>query len=152
MIVRKEAPVNSRFRNTAAVLLAGSLLAGAALAAAPEEPPQCNDKESLRDVKRQYQGLEEQKQNLKIKAMTDVKELHFGAPPAGVNQYANKTNYATKSRWCQGTAALSNGKTDVVYWRMDYMVEARGHSINFDHCAATHDLLDKNCRKIREGK
>jgi hypothetical protein len=138
--------------NSAAVLLAASLLVGAAFAAAPEEPPQCNDKDWVRKIKRQYEGLEEQKQNLKIKEIADVKELHFGAPPASVNQYANKTNYATKSRWCQGTATLSNGKADAVYWRMDYLVEAKGHSINFDHCAATHDLLDEKCEQHRAGK
>ena len=120
--------------------------------AATNEPPECNDKASLRDAKRQYQGLEEQKQNLKIKEFSDVKQIRLGPPPASVNQYANKTTYATSSRWCQATAALSNGKTDTIYWRMDYLVEGKGFSINFDHCATNHDLLDSNCQKLRAGK
>src|SRR6478672_6201973 len=117
-------------RNGAAIFVACNALGFAAHAvAAANEPPECGDKTSLRDVKRQYQGLEEQKQNLKIKDFSDVKQIRLGAPPASVNQYANKTTYATSSRWCQATAALSNGKADTIYWRMDYLVEGKGSSI-----------------------
>jgi len=87
-----------------------------------------------------------------VKEIADVKQLHFGPSPASVNQYANKTNYGTKSRYCEGTAMLVGGKADPVYWRMDYMVEGSGHSINFDHCSLKHDFLDTACQKHREGK
>lgn len=97
-------------------------------------------------------GVEQQKQNLKIKEFSAVNQIRLGPPPASVNQYANKTTYATCSRWCQATAALSNGKTDTIYWRMDYLVEGKGFSINFDHCATNHDLMDSNCQKLRAGK
>jgi hypothetical protein len=151
--LRKETPLKSMIRNAAAIFVACNALGLAAHAvAAANEPPECNDKTSLRDAKRQYQGLEEQKQNLKIKEFSDVKQIRLGPPPASVNQYANKTTYATSSRWCQATAALSNGKTDTIYWRMDYLVEGKGFSINFDHCATNHDLLDSNCQKLRAGK
>ena len=145
--------MTSNLRQVAAILIACHALglAGAAVAAG-NEPPECNDAASLRDAKRQYQGLEEQKQNLKIKAFSDVKQIRLGPPPASVNQYATKTTYATSSRWCQATAALSNGKTDTIYWRMDYVVDAKGSSINLDHCATNHDLLDSNCQKLRAGK
>jgi len=140
-------------RRTAVLLLACHALGFAAQAvAAPNEPPECDDKVSLRDVKKQYQGLEEQKQSLKIKAFSEVKQIRLGPPPASVNQYANKTTYATSSRWCQATAALSNGKSDTLYWRMDHVVQAKGSSINVDHCATDHDLLDSNCQKLRAGK
>jgi len=151
--LRKETLLRSMNRNAAAILVACSALGLAAHAvAAANEPPECNDKKSLSDAKRQYQGLEEQKQNLKIKEFSDVKQIRLGPPPASVNQYANKTTYATSSRWCQATAALSNGKTDTIYWRMDYLVEGKGFSINFDHCATNHDLLDSNCQNLRAGK
>jgi hypothetical protein len=140
-------------RNAAVILVACNALGLAAHAvAAANEPPECSDKTSLRDVKRQYQGLEEQKQNLKIKDFSDVKQIRLGPPPAGVNQYANKSTYATSSRWCQATMALSNGKSDAIYWRMDYVVEGKSFSINLDHCATNHDLLDSNCQKLRAGK
>ena len=120
--------------------------------AGAEEPPLCTDSASLKSLKRQYEGLEEQKEHLKVKEVADVKQLHFGPSPASVNQYANKTTYGTKSRYCQGTAMLVGGKTDTVYWRMDYIVEARGHSINFDHCSPKHNLLDTTCQTYRDGK
>src|SRR5512140_146677 len=145
--------LKSMIRHAAAILVACNALGLAAHAVAAEnEPPECNDKASLRDVKRQYQGLEELKQNLKIKEFSDVKQIRLGPPPASVNQYANKTTDGTSSRWCQATAALSNGKTDTVYWRMDYLHEARGFSINLEHCATNHDLLDSNCQRLRAGK
>ena len=150
---KKETPLKSMIRHAAAIFIAGSALGLAAHAvAAANEPPECSDKTSLRDVKRQYQGLEELKQNLKIKEFSDVKQIRLGPPPASVNQYANKTTYGTSSRWCQATAALSNGKTDTIYWRMDYLHEAKGFSINLEHCAANHDLLDSNCQRLRGGK
>ena len=124
--LRKETPLKSMNRNAVAIFIACNALGLTAHAvAATNEPPECNDKKSLSDAKRQYQGLEEQKQNLKIKEFSDVKQIRLGPPPASVNQYANKTTYATSSRWCQATAALSNGKTDTIYWRMDYMVEGK---------------------------
>lgn len=139
-------------RKAAAFVLACNSLALAGHAmAAPNEPPECNDKAS-RDAKKQYQGLEEQKQNLKIKELSDVEQIRVGAPPASVNQYANKTNYATTSRWCQATAALSNGKSDTIYSRMDYLVEGKGSSIHLEHCATDHDFLDSKCQKLRAGK
>ncbi|MEO8753559.1 MAG: hypothetical protein ABI624_12860 [Casimicrobiaceae bacterium] len=140
-------------RKATAIFVACNALGLAAHAvAAANDPPECNDKTSLSDAKRQYQGLEEQKQNLKIKEFSDVKQIRPGPPPASVNQYANKTTYATSSRWCQATAALSNGKSDTIYWRMDYLVEGKGFAINVEHCATNHDLLDSSCQKLRAGK
>jgi hypothetical protein len=140
-------------RNAAAILVACSAVGLSAHAvAAANEPPECNDKTSLGDAKRQYQGLETQQQNLKIKDFSDVKQIRLGPPPASVNQYANKTTYATSSRWCQATATLSNGKSDTIYWRMDYLVEGKGSSINLEHCATNHDLLDPACKRLRAGK
>jgi hypothetical protein len=150
---RKETPLKALNGNVAAIFVACNALGLAAHAvAAANEPPECNDKTSLSDAKRQYQGLEEQKQKLKIKEFSDVRQIRLGPPPASVNQYANKTTYATSSRWCQATATLSNGKTDTIYWRMDYVVEGKSFSINLDHCATNHDLLDSNCQKLRAGK
>ena len=151
--LRKVTPLKSLNRKVAAIFVACNALGLATHAvAAANEPPECNDKTSLSDAKRQYQGLEEQKQKLKIKEFSDVRQIRLGPPPASVNQYANKTTYATSSRWCQATATLSNGKTDTIYWRMDYVVEGTSSSINLDHCATNHDLLDSNCQKLRAGK
>jgi hypothetical protein len=148
-------------RRTATVLLVGAFLAWTPWAFAapkteeavgPQDPPACSDTASVKGIKRQYEGLEQQKENLKVKEIADVRQLHFGPSPASVNQYANKTNYATKSRHCQATALLVGGKMEPVYWRMDYLVAGSGHSINFDHCSPKHDLLDSGCQKMRAGK
>jgi hypothetical protein len=151
-------------RSVAAALLVGPLFAWTSCAmAAPkadeaaatvgaQEPPLCTDNAWLKKIKKQYEGLEEQKEHLKVREIAEVKQLHIGPSPASVNQYANKTNYGTKSRYCQGTAMLEGGKTDPVYWRMDYLVAGSGHSINFDHCSLKHDFLDTKCQKHREGK
>jgi hypothetical protein len=142
--------------------VAGALCVGAFLAwtpwalaedaVGPQDPPLCSNTVSLKGVRKQYEGLEQLKENLKVKEIAEVKQLHFGPSPASVNQYANKTNYGTKSRYCQGTAMLANGKAETVYWRMDYLVAASGHSINFDHCSPKHNLLDSDCHTYREGK
>ena len=139
-------------RPFAAIIAGTALLATAALAAGAQEPPKCDDHGSISDVKRQYKGLEELKQGVKIKTISDVKEMHFGPSPRSANQYANKLHYATTSRWCQGTATLSNGTSDVVYWRMDYLVDGKASSINLNHCAKGHDLLDAGCKEMRAGK
>ncbi|MGZ5819053.1 MAG: hypothetical protein ACXWJD_09935 [Burkholderiaceae bacterium] len=125
---------------------------GAITTAGAQEPPLCTDKQWLKKIKVQYEALEEQRDHLKVKEISDVKQVHFGPSPASVNQYATKTTYGVTSRYCQGTAILNNGKTDPTYWRMDYLVERNDHSINFDHCSLRHDLLDAKCQKHREGK
>jgi len=139
-------------RPFAALLFATNLFATAAFGAGAQEPPKCADEESIHLVKRQYKGTEELKQGPTIKTMADVKELHFGPAPRSVNQYANKLHYGTTSRWCQATATLSNGKSDPVYWRMDYLVDGKGFTINVAHCAKGHDMLDPNCNEMRSGK
>jgi hypothetical protein len=81
-----------------------------------------------------------------------VKELKLGPPPRGVNQYATKTTYGVSSRWCEATLVLSDGKSDSLYWRMDYLVEVKGHSINYDSCSLRHDLIDPKCRRHQNGE
>ncbi len=117
-----------------------------------QEPPLCTDKRWLKKIKTQYEVLEAQRGHVTVKEIGDVKQAHFGPSPASVNQYATKTSYGTKSRYCEGTALLSDGKTDPVYWRMDYMVEGSRHSINFDHCSLRHDMTDAKCQSHRDGK
>jgi acyl-CoA thioester hydrolase len=143
---------NPMIRRFAAMLFATNLCATAALAAGAQEPPKCGDEDSIHDVKRQYKALEELKQGPTIKTMTEVKEMHFGPAPKSANQYSNKLHYATTSRWCQGTATLSNGKSDTVYWRMDYLVDGKEFTINLNHCATGHDLLDAHCKDMRAWK
>jgi hypothetical protein len=87
-----------------------------------------------------------------LKDIAGVKETRLGAPPASVNQYATKTTYGVSSRSCQAIGALSNGKTDPLYWRTDYLVEGTGHSINYDQCSLKHSLLDSQCREHRAGR
>ena len=118
---------------------------------AAQQPPLCTDTKELKGIKKGYEFLEEQGGNLKVKEITGVKELGLGSPPPGVNQYATKTTYAVSSRSCEATVLLSDGKTDSIYWRMDYLVEAKGHSINVDSCSLRHDLVDTKCQRHRKG-
>ncbi|MDB6157043.1 MAG: exported protein of unknown function [Gammaproteobacteria bacterium] len=120
-------------------------------AAGAREPPLCTEKAALKAIKQGYEFLESQGGNLKVKEITGVKELKLGTPPPGVNQYANKTTYAVSSRSCEATLLLSDGKTDSVYWRMDYLVEGNGHSINYDSCSLRHDMIDTKCQRHRSG-
>ncbi|MDB5883137.1 MAG: exported protein of unknown function [Ramlibacter sp.] len=128
----------------------GMAQAGAAVGA--QEPPLCTDKESLKGLKKGYDFLESQGGGLKLKEITAVKELYLRPSPASVNQYANSKHYGVKSRYCEAVAQLSNGSSDPMYWRMDYLVDGAGHSINYDSCSLRHDLTDPKCRSIRDGK
>lgn len=121
-------------------------------APATQEPPACADPDSVKGVRKQYNGLAELSGAAKAKQVVDAKQIHFGPAAPGVNQYATKTTYGTTSRYCEGNAVLDGGKTVPVLWRMDYLVEGKGFSINFDHCAAGHDLLDTGCKKMRAAK
>jgi hypothetical protein len=139
------------------VLTVGALYAtlGTAQTSPPagsQEPPLCTDKQSLKGLKKGYDFLESQGESLKLKEITAVKELYLRPSPPSVNQYANKTHYGVKSRYCEGVAQLSNGKTDPMYWRMDYLVDGPGSSINYNMCSLRHDLTDEKCRSIRDGK
>jgi hypothetical protein len=123
-----------------------------AQAGTSQEPPSCSDKESLKGLKKGYEFLEPQGEGLKLKEITAVKELYLRPSPPSVNQYANSKHYGVKSRYCEAVAQLSNGRSDPMYWRMDYVVDGPGHSINYNSCSLRHDLVDPKCRSIREGK
>jgi hypothetical protein len=127
-------------------------VAQAGSAAGAQEPPLCTDTQSLKGLKKGYDFLETQGEGLKLKEITSVKELYLRPSPPSVNQYANSTHYGVKSRYCEGVAQLSNGKTDPMYWRMDYLVDGARNSINYNSCSLRHDLVDPKCRSIREGK
>lgn len=124
---------------------------GDASAAGAQEPPLCTDKSSLKAIRQGYDFVESQKGSLKVKEINGVTQIRLGPPPKGVNQYATKTTYAVTSRSCQATVLLSDGKTDSVFWRMDYLVEGNGHSINYDSCALRQDLVDAKCERHRAG-
>jgi hypothetical protein len=154
---RSHAPQHLRWLWNCLLLALGALHPGLGMAqpgGAPgaQEPPLCADKESLKGLKKGYDFLESQGEGLKLKEITAVKERALHAPPASVNQYANSKHYAVKSRYCEGVAQLSNGRSDPMYWRMDYLVDGAGHSINYDSCSLRHDLLDAQCRRMRAGK
>ena len=88
-------------------------------------------------------------QNVKLKDS----RMSGNAPPAfrpRASTSTTKTTYGVSSRSCQAIGALSNGKTDPLYWRMDYLVEATGHSINYDQCSLRHSMLDTQCRHHRD--
>jgi hypothetical protein len=133
-------------------IYSGLAVAQAGSASGSQEPPLCTDKQSLKGLKKGYDFLESQGEGLKLKEITSVKELYLRPSPPSVNQYANSKHYGVKSRYCEAVAELSNGKTDPMYWRMDYLVDGPGHSINYNSCSLRHDLVDPKCRSIREGK
>lgn len=132
--------------------VADSLPPAASTVVGKQDPPLCTDEQYLKRIKTQYNGAEELRGNLKIKELTSVKQLHFGPSPHSVNQYANKTNYGTNSRYCQASATLSDGKSDTVYWRMDFMVNGGDHDINYDHCSLKHDTFQDKCADYIAGK
>lgn len=127
-------------------------LAQAPAPVGPQEPPLCTDARELKGLKKGYDFVESLHDGLKLKEITLIKELYLRPSPPSVNQYANSNHYGVKSRYCEGVAQLSNGKSDPMYWRMDYMVDGARHSINYNSCSLRHALVDPECRSIREGK
>jgi hypothetical protein len=120
--------------------------------AGSQEPPLCTDPKSLKGLKKDYDSMESRGEGLKLKEITSVKELSLGPSPHSVNQYANTTHYGVKSRYCEGVAQLSNGRSDPMYWRMDYLVDGARNTINYDMCSLRHDDVDPKCRIILDRK
>jgi hypothetical protein len=116
---------------------------------AKQEPPLCTDSNILKKVKRQYNELEELGGGLVLKEIADPKQISLRPSPP--NQYATKTQYPVNSRSCQGTGMLTNGKTDPMYWQLDYVVHGNDHYINYSYCSLRHDLTDPKCASIRGG-
>lgn len=121
-------------------------------AVGPQEPPLCTDQKSLKGLKKDYESMESRGEGLKLKEITSIKEVALRPSPPSVNQYANSTHYGVKSRYCEGVAQLSNGQSDPMYWRMDYLVDGARNTINYNMCSVRHDEMDPKCRIVREGK
>lgn len=122
-----------------------------AAAQAQQQPPNCTDDESLKGIKKQYNGLEEiNNANVRIKEIENVKETYYGAAPKSFNQYANSNDHVLNVRWCQATLVLNDGQGDTVYWFLADEQKGDRHSTVQDHCSTKHNLLDSTCAKWRE--
>jgi hypothetical protein len=117
---------------------------------AQQQPPNCTDAESLKPLKKQYNGAELSNATGKIKEIRDVKETYYGAAPASFNQYANSNDHVPNVRWCQATLVLNDGQSDTVYWFLADEQKGDKHSTVEDHCSSRHNLVDSTCAKWRE--
>jgi hypothetical protein len=133
----------------AALSAVGFLSIGSAQA--QQQPPNCTDAESLKGIKKQYNGLEEiNNAPSRIKEINDVKETYYGTAPKSFNQYANSDDHVLNVRWCQATLVLNDGQGDTVYWYLADEQKGDQHSTLQDHCSSKHNLLDSTCAKWRE--
>ena len=141
-----------RLATVSAVTTLGALsLLTAAPTRAQQLPPACTDEDSVKGIKKQYNGLEEINQaTTRIKEIKDVKETYYGAAPQSFNQYANSNDRVLSVRWCQATLVLNDGQGDTVYWFLADEKQGDRHSIVQDHCSTRHNLLDATCAKWRE--
>jgi hypothetical protein len=118
---------------------------------AQQQPPSCTDAESLKGIKKQYNGLEEINNTPgRIKEINDVKETYYGTAPKSFNQYANSDDHVLNVRWCQATLVLNDGQGETVYWYLADEQKGDRHSTLQDHCSSKHNLLDSTCAKWRE--
>jgi hypothetical protein len=148
-------PQSSSMRRHATVSAVTALCAFNLLFVAPalaqQLPPNCTDEDSVKGIKKQYNGLEEIKQaTTRIKEIKDVRETYYGAAPQSFNQYANSNDRVLSVRWCQATIVLNDGQGDTVYWFLADEKQGNSHSIVQDHCSTRHNLLDETCGKWRE--
>jgi hypothetical protein len=140
------------------IAIVGAIIALSALgllpiaaAQAQQQPPNCTDDESLKGIKKQYNGLEEiNNATVRIKEIKNVKETYYGAAPQSFNQYANSNDRVLNVRWCQAAILLSDGQGDTVYWFLADEQKGDRHSTVQDHCSTKHNLLDSTCAKWRE--
>ena len=144
----------SSLRRVATVGAFTALSAFSLLSAAParaQHPPNCTDAESVKGIRKQYNGLEEIKQAAtRIKEIKDVKETYYGPAPKSFNQYANSNDRILSVRWCQATLVLNDGQGDTVYWFLADEQQGNRHETVQDHCSTKHNLLDSTCAKWRE--
>jgi hypothetical protein len=123
----------------------------AASAGAQQLPPSCTDEDSVRGIRKQYNGLQEVNQaTTRIKEIKDVKETYYGPAPKSFNQYANSNDRVLNVRWCQANLVLSDGQGDTVYWFLADEQQGNRHETIQDHCSTKHNLLDATCAKWRE--
>jgi hypothetical protein len=140
------------------IAIVGAIIALSALgllpiaaAQAQQQPPNCTDDESLKGIKKQYNGLEEiNNATVRIKEIKNVKETYYGAAPQSFNQYANSNDRVLNVRWCQAAMLLNDGQGDTVYWFLADEQKGDRHSTVQDHCSTKHNLLDSTCAKWRE--
>ena len=118
---------------------------------AQQQPPNCTDEDSVKGIRKQYNGLEEMTNGTsRIKEIKDVKETYYGAAPKSFNQYANSNDRVLNVRWCQADLVLNDGHGDTVYWFLADELKGNRHSTVQDHCSTKHNLLDATCAKYRQ--
>lgn len=147
----KQSPCVTRRRAPASALTTACALILVSINAARAEPPRCTDEDSVKGIRRQYNGLESINQTtIKIREVKDVQETYYGDAPKSFNQYANSNDRVLSVRWCRATLLLNDGQTDTVYWFLADELQGGRHSTVQDHCSNKHNLLDGTCAKWRE--
>jgi hypothetical protein len=130
----------------------GIVLGAVASSALAAEPGPCDNRHFLSNLKETFAMQQEMAhQSTKFK-VGDAKELGYGPPPKGVNQYAPSKDYYNKSRYCQATITLEDGTTELTYYRIDGRKEPDVTEYNFDVCFPKHNNIFKDqCMRVRPG-
>lgn len=116
-----------------------------------QQPPSCTEARSLKNIRTQYNAIEELQGNkIKINEMKDVKEIYFGDAPKSFNQYANSNDRVMKVRWCQASLMLNDGQSDNIYWFLADELKGNRHSTVYDHCSGKHNMMDQTCATYRD--
>lgn len=116
-----------------------------------QQPPSCTDAHSLKNIRKQYNAVEEiQDKKIRIKDMIDAKEIYYGDAPKSFNQYANSNDHIMKVRWCQASLILSDGQSDNIYWFLADELKGTMHSTVYDHCSGKHNMMDETCATYRD--
>lgn len=134
------------------VALAGMVLVTGANAALAAEPAPCDRKDLLWKVKSSYATQQEMAHRSTKFNVGEAKELGYGPPPKGVNQYAPSKDYFNKSRYCQATITNEDGTTELAYYRIDGRKDPGVTEYNFDVCFPKYNTVLKNqCMHVRPG-
>ena len=129
----------------------GIVLAVVANVALAAEPAPCDKKELLWKVKSSYSTQQELAHRSTKFTVGGAKELGYGPPPKGVNQYAPSKDYYNKSRYCQATITFEDGTTELAYYRIDGRKEPDVSEYNFDACFPKYNIFKNQCMHVRPG-
>lgn len=129
----------------------GIVLAAVANVVLAADPPPCDNRNLLSKVRSSYATQQEMAHRSTKFKVGDAKELGYGPPPKGVNQYAPSKDYYNKSRYCQATITFEDGATEVAYYRIDGRKEPDVTEYNFDACFLKYNIFKNQCMHVRPG-
>ncbi|BCA54544.1 hypothetical protein W02_16840 [Nitrospira sp. KM1] len=107
--------------------------------------PECDKKSVLNKLKEWYSLHLNMAKIPQAFSIENPHEVGTTVAPVRVNQYTPSPDYYDRSRYCEATIVLTDGKKGVAYYRLDGEKNLKAKGYNLELCSMNSDITKRGC-------